>query len=155
MMGHWDKFAAGIVFGALLALAAAYSDKAKAADDVWLSATIASYHSNRNIEHNERNWGLGFEYGLSDNWRAVGGAYRNSYWRTSAYAGLLWLPVRVGPFRAGTTLAGATGYNGPVDLVVMPTIAWEGKQFGVNLGVMPAIDRKIVNVIGLQLKARF
>lgn len=149
-----DKFAAGAIIGVLIGLAAAYSGKARAAD-TWISATVASYHFDRTVDHNEHNWGLGFEHGLSGNWRVVGGYYRNSYAKRTVYAGFLWLPLHDGNLHAGLTLAGATGYTNPVDPIVLPTIAWEGKTLGANLGVMPALNKKIVNVIGLQLKVRF
>ena len=153
-MSGYDKFAAGVVFGALLALAAAYSNKAQAAD-AWLTATIASYHTRRTVDHNERNWGLGFEYSLSDRWRVSAGDYRNSYYRNTTYAGIMWLPVHEGALRAGVMVGGATGYSRTVATIIVPTIAFEGKTFGANIGIMPALDKRVVNVIGLQLKARF
>lgn len=42
---------------------------------------------------NQNNPGLGLEYQFSPNWSAMGGFYRNSYSRTSAYALGAWTPL--------------------------------------------------------------
>jgi hypothetical protein len=123
----------------------------------WGVATIASYHANREVKHNERNWGLGLEHDLNDKWRFAAGGYRNSYWRDSVYVGALWLPAQSGNYKFGVLLGAVTGYDhvvGPFAPTVLPTLMYEGKQWGANLGVMPSPARG-VGVLGLQLKWRF
>lgn len=123
-------------------------------EDLWLSATVKSYHGNRDRGYNENNFGLGFETTIGKDLRAVGGFYENSYYHTTLYAGAAWLPLHAGPVHGGLLIAGATGYeNWPVRPVVLPTIAVEGKTFGANVGIMPSLNRGI-GVIGLQLKVR-
>lgn len=138
----------------IIALIALFAVSGRAPADTWLVGTVASYHTNRDIERNERNWGLGLERDFAENWRYTVGGYRNSYWRNSYYAGAQWLPWRFGSIRIGAMAGGVTGYTNSVDPMILPTIAIEGKQFGVNLGVMPHVKRG-VGVLGLQLKTRF
>lgn len=149
----------GVIASALLALLVGFlmgSCEANA-DDTWASATLASYHTNRHAEHNERNWGLGVERNWTGSWRAVGGAYDNSYSRLSIYGGGLYLRPFAGPVKLGGLVGISTGYDrvvGPFAPVAMPIIAIEGKQFGVNIGIMPSLKHGI-GVIGLQVKTRF
>jgi len=147
-----SKWFWGFLVGILLGLISR-----PACADTWLVATVASYHSNRDIEHNERNWGLGIEHDLSDTWRLTAGHYRNSYWRDSSYVGALWMPLVYGRVRVGVLLGAVTGYDrlvGPFAPTVLPTLMYEGKQWGANLGVMPSPERG-VGVLGLQIKRRF
>ena len=120
--------------------------------DTWLVGTVASYHLDRSVEHCERNYGVGMEHMIWRNTRLVGGVYNNSYCRQSEYLGLVWAPMHYGKVHMGFLAGGVTGYNSELDPVVMPTIAIEGKHFGMNLGIMPALDNKILTVIGLQIK---
>ena len=123
--------------------------------DTWLVGTVASYHLDRSVDHCERNYGLGLEQGVWNNTRLVGGVYNNSYCRQSEYIGLVWAPIHYGKVHLGFLAGGVTGYNSAIDPVVMPTIAVEGRHLGMNLGIMPALDSKIITVVGLQLKWRF
>lgn len=50
--------------------------------DTYLTATMGSYHSNRDIDYNEHNYGTGINY---NQW--VIGGYNNSHEKTSIYAG--------------------------------------------------------------------
>lgn len=119
--------------------------------DTWLVATVASYHTNREVEHNERNWGLGFEQDIWQDSRLVGGFYKNSYYRQSQYLGITYMPFRLGPVRLGAMFGGVTGYDPGVQPIVLPTISIEGKRWGANLGVAPS-STKGVGVLGLQIK---
>ena len=142
---------AAIVIGALAASFLLSHSKAHA--DTWLSATVASYHGNRDRGYNERNYGLGFEHDRSATTRWAAGFYENSHYRTTVYGGLLWLPVQAGPFRFGVLGSVATGYTHAVTVVPLPTIAVESRHFGANIGIVPSLHRSI-GVIGLQLKAK-
>jgi len=143
------------LFWSIIVLCVLSGIRQACATDLWLSATVASYHSNRDAEYNERNYGLGFEYGAADRWRAVGGVYDNSYYRTTVYGGALYLYPVSQSIKVGVMLGLASGYShvvGPLAPVALPTIAIEGKQFGANIGVMPSRGGGI-GTVGLQVKA--
>ncbi|HYP67296.1 MAG TPA: hypothetical protein VEP67_03475 [Thiobacillaceae bacterium] len=77
-----------------------------------------SYHSERHRSNgkdwNEVNPGLGFERDLSESWTFTSGIYRNSFARTTAFAGASWEPIRLGPAKFGLMAAAASGYPSPV-----------------------------------------
>ena len=142
-----------LIIGVLL-LFYLFGPRPACAADLWIGATVASYHPDRSSPHNERNWGLNAEYGVNDTWRAAAGAYRNSQWKTSVYAGGMWVPAQPGPWKGAVLVAVLTGYhNSPVP-VALPTVMYEGKAWGVNIGVLPSLDRGI-GVLGLQIKGKF
>jgi len=49
--------------------------------------TVASYHRNREALVQRKGLGSGFERDFTENTRLIGGAYRNSHYRTSVCAG--------------------------------------------------------------------
>ena len=126
-----------------------WSLHARAAD--WLASTVASYHRNREPRYNERNWGLGFERDFAQDTRLIGGAHRNSHYRTSVYAGA-YTPIRWGSHvRIGALGGVVNGYevNEKRFLpVVMPLAQIEGKSAGADLIVG-------TSVIALQVKVSF
>jgi hypothetical protein len=119
----------------------------------WLVATLASYHfQTRNL--NEFNPGLGVEVPYAAV-RFVGGEYRNSFERTSWYAGATWTPWRIGPARVGIIGGAITGYTRhPVLPMVLPTLQIEGSAVGANLYYAPRI-KDGSSVVGLQVKFRW
>ena len=126
--------------------------------DWWLTATVTSYHNNRNTtnhtKHNEENYGIGFERAVFKDTIMAGGVYRNSYWNTSHYLGLTYVPIQYGYFHFGAFGGIVTGYDDPFGIKILPTMSIQGKRFGVNLGVLPARDSRVISVIGLQVKVR-
>ena len=78
-----------------------------------------SYHSEGPSDMrrwNERNWGLGVRYHISEELSLQGGRYRNSLHKTSWYAGVNWFPLDLGNgYHAGAFAMLATGYNSPVN----------------------------------------
>ena len=123
--------------------------------DTWLVATLASYHTDRDVDHCERNPGLGVEVDVAPRWRAAGGFYLNSYCKQTVYTGAVRNLANDGKWHFGVLLGGVTGYDAGITPVIMPVFSYEEKRWGVNIGVMPALDAKIIGIVGLQLKARF
>jgi hypothetical protein len=122
--------------------------------ETWVTATLASWHTDRTVKHNERNFGLGVEHDVWKDTRVVGGFYKNSYYRQSQYVGALWLPLQANGFKLGVLLGAVTGYDrlvGPFQPTVLPTIMYERKQWGANIGVMPS-PQSGVTALGLQVK---
>lgn len=128
------------------------------ADDAgwWVVATVRSYHYDRSVKHNEDNYGLGVEKRIADNWTATAGYYENSYSRRSVYVGANWLPLHAGYFHLGLAMGGVDGYGShPFGPYLFPVLAFQGKEYGLNLAVVPSVSGNPYTVIGLQLKARF
>lgn len=77
-----------------------------------------SYHSERHRSNgqdwNEFNPGLGFEHEVPEPWTLAAGVYRNSFARTTVFAGIRWEPIRLGLAKFGIMAAAATGYASPV-----------------------------------------
>ena len=151
------KSAGGIVAAlALLALACVEMGPS-IAGDTWIAASVASHHFDREGDHNERNWGVGVEHGIAPQVRLVAGAYRNSLYDTSHYAGANWTPLVFGPVRLGVMAGAVDGYNanhGRYIPVVVPLLSVEQGRVGANLLYLPRY-KDDAGVIGLQLKYRF
>ena len=131
----------------LLAAALCAPLPTSAAGDDWLVFTIGSRHHKRG--YNEHNWGVGIEHGVTDNWRAVAGTYRNSFYRQTLYAGAIYLPLRVGDWRVGAAASLVSGYVQHPVLVAFPFISYEQKDWGLNFGpILPT-------VVGIQFKLRY
>ena len=127
------------------------------AEGLWLSATTVSYHADREAGFNERNLGVGVEYELASDWRAIGGTFRNSVFRRSNYVGLHWAPLRFGNWRLGAIgglVSGYPGYNYGWGPLAAPVLSWESGRFGANLIALPKIE-EIAAVIALQVKIKF
>ena len=135
------------LLAALLAVPALPAQAAPSADGDWLVFTLASRHHKRG--YNERNWGIGAEYGLTEDWRAAAGTYRNSFSQQTFYAGAMYLPLRYGDWRIGGAVLAATGYDQSPVFLPFPVISYERKEWGFNLGpILPT-------VVGVQIKFRY
>ena len=97
------------LLGALLlpGLACAQSFDPK---EIWINPGFYSAHfdSNKGLENS--NYGLGFEYPLSDVYRLTAGTFHNSDRRQSNYLGLYVLPFEVYGVRLGAVVGGFDGY---------------------------------------------
>jgi len=137
------KFIGTVIILGVLAL---WMKTGQAAED-WLVVTVGSRHDEPG--YNEKNWGIGVEHGLSRDWRALAGTYRNSYYRQTVYVGAARTLWRSGNWLFGITGMIVTGYGDRPEPVFFPAIAYEGRTFGVNFGpVLPS-------VVALQVKMRF
>jgi hypothetical protein len=112
--------------------------------------SCCSYHfDHRGL--NQRNFGIGYERSVSGNWRIAAGAYDNSMYKVSAYAGGVCAPFQAGGVRLGAMAGVITGYRtGPVPIVV-PTVLLEAKTVGANVLLVPISG----GVVGVQFKVRF
>jgi hypothetical protein len=134
----------------LLAAWALTRSQHAAADELWAVATVRSYHFDRDRkDYNEDNYGLGLEYKGTGRWGAMAGFYDNSQSRTSVYAGATYGLGQAGPAKFGACICGVTGYKKyAVMPILLPSVAFEGKRFGINIGVLPKL-------VGLQVKVKF
>jgi hypothetical protein len=121
--------------------------------DTWGVASVTSYHFDDG-NHNQKNLGVGLEQTINEDWSVMAGEYKNSMYRTSVYAGVVWKPLRLGDFHFGFAGGAITGYlSHPVPLAV-PTMSWEHQRIGANLFFAPHV-KDAPGVLGLQLKFKF
>jgi hypothetical protein len=128
--------------------------------DVWGSVMVRAYHSDRNAGYNENTLGIGIEYQPTDTpLRMVAGTYNNSFRRQSVYAGVTWLPVKLGPVNFGLmggTISGYERYDYGFGPMAAGLVVLEGKKYGANLMVVPPVPSAVAGAptwtFGLQLK---
>jgi len=128
---------------------------APARAETWAVATLTSYHF-ADRHYNQFNYGAGFERSTGrERISLVGGEYRNSFDRTSVYAGVAWTPLALGPLHFGAVGGLITGYMYPPILpMLLPTVQLELGPVGANLYFAPKIKDGAA-VLGLQVKLRF
>lgn len=125
--------------------------------EVWLNVGGFSRHFSRGNGYNENNLGLGAEYRTSAEVSYMAGAYYNSVRKTTTYAALNWQPWTVGPFKLGATVGVMDGYpslaKGGTFFAAVPMATWEGKRYGINVGIIPSIG-KVDGAVIVQFKLR-
>lgn len=126
--------------------------------ELWIDSGFATYHFNRNRDLNGGNRGLGLEYRFTDTLSAAAGRFVNSDRAYSNYAGVIWQPYALGPLRLGAAIAGFNGYphmrEGGWFPAVVPTVTYEYKRVGVNVGIIPSYKDRLYGGISVQLKLK-
>jgi len=146
----------------ILALAAATVLPAAQALDLartWINPGFYSFHVERDKNLNNVNTGLGIEVPLSNTYAFTAGVFENSNRATSHYVGLYVMPFEIGPFKAGAVVGGFNGYpnanQGGWFPALIPVIALEGQQLGMNVSFVPTVQDQLHGAISFQLKYRF
>lgn len=125
--------------------------------EVWINVGGFSRHFSRGNGYNENNLGLGVEYRTGADLSYMAGAYDNSVRKTTSYVAVNWQPWTVGPIKLGGTLGVMNGYpslaKGGVFFAALPMATWEGKRFGVNVGIIPSMG-KVEGAVIVQFKLR-
>jgi hypothetical protein len=123
-------------------------------DGTWYNVTVASKHVNTDVEHNERNWGIGIERRfMGRNWEI--GAYKNSYYRNTSYVMTDLTQIAVSDrlrlrFNAGLV----TGYRYPITPMIIPVWTLDMGHWGVDFLSIPPTPGHM-GVFGLQMKVKF
>jgi hypothetical protein len=124
---------------------------------LWVNLGGFSSHMDRSKGYNEDNVGMGVEYGLQPDMALMAGAFNNSVRQTTTYAAVNWLPLSLGGWKLGAVVGVMNGYpgiaHGGAFLAALPMASYEGTRFGVNLGLIPSID-KVDGAFVIQLKLR-
>lgn len=83
------------------------------ASDLYIIAHAASKHgaTSENYKFNEINPGAALRLDITDTHGVQVGVYRNSYFKTTAYAVYQYTPLAIGPVRLGGFAGLATGYR--------------------------------------------
>lgn len=116
-----------------------------------------SLHFERDLGHNEFNYGLGYEKDWDDELSWSAGVYKNSIRRASFYGLINWYPVSLGGgVRAGFTGGLMSGYHqSPIIGTLMPTLEWRGEHLALQSFLVPTIKPYIDGAVVLQLKYVF
>jgi hypothetical protein len=100
---------------------------------------IASYHTSRDENLNERNYGLGLRMPIRERVFATAGFYRNSLDRESVYLGAGWWLLEKGPMSLRVLVGAVTGYQVAVAPVVIPEAAIGARAWRVAFSYVPEI----------------
>ena len=126
--------------------------------EFWLDSGFATAHFNRDKDLNGGNRGLGAEYHFTGTMAATAGRFVNSDRAYSNYAGVIWQPWALGPVRLGAAVAAFNGYphmrDGGWFPALVPTLTYEYKRVGVNVGVIPSYKDRLYGGISVQLKLK-
>jgi len=147
---------------ALLAVLCAMPMQASAEVDlgkVWLNAGFYSYHFDRNKGLEDFNPGIGFEWPIDETYSITAGTFRNSDRERSRYIGLYVMPLEFHGVKLGAVVGGFDGYpnafHGGWFPALIPTAAIEGKNWGLNVAILPNIKNRLYGALTFQLKYRF
>ena len=125
--------------------------------ELWINVGGFSRHFARHNGYNENNLGLGVEYRTSAELSFMAGAYDNSVRKTTSYAAVNWQPWSLGPIKLGGTLGVMNGYpslaKGGTFFAALPMATWEGKRYGINVGLIPSMG-KVDGAVIVQFKLR-
>lgn len=124
-------------------------------DKSQVTTGFLSKHIGADRDYNENNTGLG--YVTPDG--LMFGAYLNSLRKPSIYAAKEWKtdPYSVGPLQIrGGLLGGAvTGYEKPIQPLLMPEVLGAIGDHAIALGLVPPIKNVTPAVLALQYRKRF
>lgn len=124
--------------------------------ELWVDSGFATRHFQSDKDLNGSNWGIGAEYRLTGTLAATAGRFYNSDRDWSNYAGVIWQPYAIGPVRVGAAVAAFDGYphmrDGGWFVGVVPTLTYEYKRVGVNVGIIPTYKDRLYGGISVQLK---
>ena len=128
------------------------------ASEFWIDSGFATWHFDRNKNLNGGNRGLGLEYRFTDTMALAAGRFVNSDRAYSNYAGVIWQPWAIGPMRIGAAIAGFDGYpkmrDGGWFPAAIPTLTWNYRRVGVNVGIIPTYKDRLYGGISVQLKLK-
>ncbi|SFM73795.1 hypothetical protein [Variovorax sp. OV329] len=126
---------------------------------LWLNPGFYSWHWDRDKNLEDANPGFGVEYVLDDEWSLTAGTFKNSDRERSNYIGAYYMPLQWQGFRFGAAVGAFDGYPNYKDggwfPALIPTVAYESRYWGLNVGVIPSYKDRLYGAISFQLKVRF
>jgi hypothetical protein len=122
----------------------------------WVNPGFYSYHFDTDKNLNNHNGGFGVEASITDTYSLTAGVFQNSDRTTSHYVGAYVMPFRAGPVKLGAAVGAFNGYpqmhEGGWFPAAVPTLAFEGRSLGLNVGFVPKIGDRVHSAISFQLK---
>ena len=126
---------------------------------LWLNPGFYSWHWDRDKDLEDANPGFGLEYVLNDQWSLTAGTFKNSDRVRSNYVGAYYMPFQWEGIRFGAAVGAFDGYpnykNGGWFPALIPTVAYESRYWGLNVGIIPSYKDRLYGAISFQLKVRF
>jgi hypothetical protein len=126
---------------------------------VWINPGFYTLHFDRNKGLEDANPGIGIEWPINETYSLTAGLFRDSDRERSHYAGLYVMPFEFHGVKFGAVVGGFDGYpktnNGGWFAAVIPTAAIEGRNWGLNVAIIPTIKDRLYGGISFQLKYRF
>jgi len=111
--------------------------------DTWIGIGGGTDHFCHTCGYNGFNPGLGIQHDYSDDLRAIGGLYYNSFYKVSFYGGAAYQPVQYGPIRIGFVAGLVSNYNDlKVPAMALPAISIEGERVGIDILGGPSIGNR-------------
>lgn len=136
----------GIVFAILMLVASIQESKAS---ELWVNTGGVSYHFDRSKQFNEGHAGVGVEWRANEDLSVMAGFHKNSLSLRSTYASVQYQPLHLGTVKIGVSAGLMTGYplknDGGAFFAAIPMVTWEGKRFGVNIGVIPNVHKQHID----------
>ena len=124
--------------------------------DVWINPGFYSYHFDKSKNLNNNNQGFGVEASISKTYSITAGVFENSDRETSRYVGVYAMPFKIAGFKAGAAIGAFDGYpkmrNGGWFPAAIPTVAFEGRQLGLNVSFIPTIGDRLHGALTFQVK---
>lgn len=155
-------FSLAAMIAACLAAPLAHADElftkidASPKSELWVDTGFYTAHFDGDKDLNGNNKGLAFEYRFLGTMSATAGRFYNSDRAWSNYAGVIWQPYAIGPVRLGLAVAAFDGYpktrDGGWFPGAIPTLTYEYKRVGVNVGIIPNYKDRLYGGISFQLK---
>lgn len=129
----------------------------KEASRLWINFGGFSSHFHRDRGYNENNTGLGLEYRLDTNTALMVGGYYNSVRKNTSYIGINYQPLEFLKGKVGFVVGVMDGYpamkQGGVFFVALPMATWEGRHWGLNVGLIPEVSN-VDGAVVFQIKFR-
>ena len=129
---------------------------------LWVNPGVYSLHFDRDKDLRDENVGLGFELLPAPRHALMAGRYINSNRARSHYAAYAWRPLQrkvIGlDLFAGVVVGAFDGYpnyrDGGWFVAPLPLLALEGRRFGANFTIIPALADRLDGAIAVQFKLR-
>ncbi len=126
---------------------------------LWLNPGFYSYHFDRDKGLEDKNPGLGVEWTIDSTYSLTAGIFHNSDRERSRYLGVYVMPFEFHGVKLGAVVGGFDGYpnyrNGGWFPALIPTAAIEGRNWGLNIAVIPSYKDRLYGALTFQLKYRF
>lgn len=132
--------------------------ESKPLSETWVNPGMITYHYQRDVDLNDFNPGLGFEYRYSTTSSLTAGVYYNSDREYSRYAGIYWQPITFDKVRIGAVVGVFDGYPNMKDggwfLAAIPVLSYESGNLGLNFGIVPNYKDRLYGALSFQFKYR-
>lgn len=138
-----------------LALAAAAAAHADTFTNCGLHVHVAAYHSQPGFNTATPGLGVICDIPIEDT-RAAAGVFRNSIGRTSAYAGLAWQPLHIGPASIGVFGGAITGYREYPLLMAAGLVSLHlAHSTTLHFTVLPSVKGLTPMTVALSIERKF